>query len=68
MSCAAAPLPCSPVPPLETRVEFTTYCRVCDCDQQFIAGWECLTGLVGCCLGCGTPRVAPFTRTMTEAA
>ncbi len=67
MSCAAASLPCCP-PLLETRVEFMTHCLVCERDQPFIAEWECMTGLVGCCIGCGTPRIAPFTRAISEVA
>lgn len=53
---------------LDPKVEFMHYCPVCQCEQQFVAGWECMYGLVGCCLGCGTPRVARWTRTVGEAA
>ena len=55
------------IPPLETNVEFQRYCEKCDSEQIFIAGWWCATGLVGCCIGCGDERIAPFTHTTTGA-
>jgi hypothetical protein len=56
------------IEPLATQVQFTRYCPKCDREQIFVAGWQCETGLVGCCLGCGDERIAPFTRTTVEAA
>jgi hypothetical protein len=56
------------VPILKTSVEFTRYCPKCDREQIFVAGWECAQGLVGCCLGCGDERIAPFTRVNSEVA
>ena len=53
---------------LDSRVEFMQFCPKCDCVQQFVAGWECDLGLVGCCLGCGDERVARFTRVNSEVA
>jgi hypothetical protein len=53
---------------LETHVEWMRFCEICDSEQVFVAGWQCATGLVGCCLGCGNERVAPFTRTTSEVA
>ncbi len=51
---------------LDQRVEFMRWCVVCDCMQMFVAGWECAHGLVGCCLGCGQERVAPWTRSVAS--
>jgi hypothetical protein len=56
------------ITPLETNVEFTRFCPKCDSEQTFIAGWQCESGLVGCCLGCGDERIAPFTRVNSEVA
>jgi hypothetical protein len=53
---------------LPTTVQFMRYCLRCDSEQIFTAGWECAEGLVGCCLNCGDERIAPFTRTIDEAA
>lgn len=49
---------------LDTRVEFMQFCPVCDCEQQFVAGWECALGLIGCCLGCGEEKLISFSRTV----
>jgi len=49
-------------------VEFSRFCFVCDAEQIFRAGWECDAGLVGCCLGCGDERIAPWTRTVEACA
>lgn len=54
--------------PLRTQVEFTRFCEKCDSGQIFRAGWECDAGLIGCCLGCGDERIAPFTRVNSEVA
>jgi len=56
------------IAPLATHVEFTRFCEKCDSEQIFIAGWACDAGLVGCCLGCGDERIAPFTRSNSEVA
>jgi len=53
---------------LPTHVQFTRFCPKCDSEQIFVAAWECAAGLVGCCLGCGDERIAPFTRVNGEAA
>lgn len=54
--------------PLEPQPQFMRYCEKCDSEQIFLAGWACEQGLVGCCLGCGDERIAPFTRANSEAA
>ena len=56
------------VTPLPITIQFMRYCPKCNRDQIFVCGWECELGLVGCCLGCGDERIAPFTRTNSEAA
>jgi hypothetical protein len=53
-------------PTLAVPVEWMRFCFVCDSEQIFVAGWECERGLVGCCLGCGDERIAPFTRMTSE--
>ncbi len=53
---------------LSTPVEFMVFCPVCESEQAFIAAWDCIFGLVGCCARCGDTRIAPFTRTNSEAA
>ena len=53
---------------LDSRVEFMRFCSTCECEQMFVAGWECASGLVGCCLGCGDERIAGFSRTTAEVA
>jgi len=53
--------------PLQTRVEFMEFCAHCDSEQIFVAAWDCQAGLVGCCIGCGDERIAPFTRAISEA-
>lgn len=52
--------------PLDPPREWMRFCYVCESEQQFTAAWECSTGLVGCCLGCGDERIAPFTRMNAE--
>jgi sulfite reductase beta subunit-like hemoprotein len=54
--------------PLPITIQFMRYCENCDREQIFIAGWECEVGLVGCCLGCGDERIAPFTRVTEKVA
>ncbi len=53
---------------LDEFVEFSRFCLKCDSEQIFRAGWECDAGLIGCCLGCGDERIAPWTRTCVEVA
>ncbi len=53
---------------LDQFVEFSRFCFICDSEQIFRAGWECDSGLLGCCLGCGDERIAPWTRTCVEVA
>lgn len=53
---------------LDSRVEFPQFCERCDCEQTFVAAWECDLGLLGCCQGCGEERVARFTRENSEVA
>ena len=55
-------------PALTIPVQYMRFCFKCDSEQIFVAAWECETGLVGCCLGCGDERIAPFTRTTTAGA
>jgi hypothetical protein len=54
--------------PLPITIQFLRYCANCDRDQIFVAGWVCEFGLIGCCLGCGDERIAPFTRANSEVA
>jgi hypothetical protein len=54
--------------PLPVTIQFMRFCPKCDREQVFVAGWECDAGLVGCCLGCGDERIAPFTRVNSEVA
>ncbi len=53
---------------LATPVEWMRWCDHCESEQHFKAGWFSLEGLVGVCLCCGTPDLAPNTRTTTEVA
>jgi len=54
---------------LPVPVEWMRYCLTCESEQRFVAGWEFDSyGLVGFCSGCGEERIAPFTRTIGEAA
>jgi hypothetical protein len=55
------------ITPLPITIQFMRYCPHCDAEKIFICGWECDAGLVGCCLGCGDERIAPFTRANSEA-
>lgn len=54
--------------PLPVTIQFMRYCTDCNREQIFVVGWECDRGLIGCCLGCGGERIAPFTRANNEAA
>lgn len=56
------------IAPLETHVQFLRFCLKCDSEQLFVAAWQCDSGLVGCCQGCGDERIAPFTRVNSEVA
>ena len=60
--------PAQNFPALSVRVEFNEYCAICESVQLFVFGWESAEGLIGCCLGCGDPKLAPWTRTTGEAA
>ena len=57
---------------LDTQVQFMQHCEVCcdPCDPEdqeiFLAGWECSSGLLGVCLGCGDERIAGFSRVTAE--
>jgi hypothetical protein len=59
---------CCPTAKLAVPVEWTRYCDDCESDQIFVADRICVAGLVARCSRCGDLRVAPFTRTTTEAA
>jgi hypothetical protein len=52
--------------PLPVTIQFMRYCAHCDALTIFVAGWACDAGLMGCCLGCGEERIAPFTRVNSE--
>lgn len=53
---------------LELPIEWMRFCYVCNSDKLFVAYGVCSSGLVGCCLGCGDERIAPFTRVNSEVA
>lgn len=53
---------------LETPRQDMRFCEVCECEQIFVAGWECQFGLLGCCLGCGAEQLIPFSRVNSEVA
>jgi hypothetical protein len=59
---------CLGVAVLDPHVEWMRWCSICDSEQIFVAGWQCNSGLVGCCLGCGDERVEPFSRVNGKAA
>jgi hypothetical protein len=63
-----AQIPSQAIAALDEFIEFSRFCAKCDSEQIFRAGWECDLGLVGCCLGCGDERIAPWTRTCVEVA
>jgi hypothetical protein len=63
-----SPQPACGIAVLDHFVEFMQFCFVCQCEQIFRAGWECEAGLLGCCLGCGDERIAPFSRAASEVA
>lgn len=44
------------------------WCSNCGGARIFLPVFEFEGGRVGCCLGCGDERIAPFTRTNSEAA
>jgi hypothetical protein len=54
--------------PLPITIQFMWDCGTCKSEQIFICGWECDAGLVGYCIGCGSERIALFTRTNSEVA
>ena len=51
-----------PVAALETPIQSMRWCLVCESEQIFVAGWECSSGLLGCCLCCSSESLVPFTR------
>lgn len=53
---------------LVVPIEWMRYCDVCEDEQRFFASLVCVSGLIGCCTSCGDERIAPFTRTNSEAA
>ena len=53
---------------LEIPRQDMRFCSECDCEQIFVAAWECEFGLLGCCLGCGAEQVVPFSRVNSEVA
>ena len=54
--------------PLEVPVEWTEFCYACDRSCTFVALSRCAEGLMSECSGCGSPRIAPFTRMNSEVA
>lgn len=62
------PLQDSPVAPIAPSVEWMRFCVSCNSEQCFMADRICASGLVGHCSNCGDERIAPFTRTTSEAA
>jgi hypothetical protein len=53
---------------LEVPVEWTEFCYACDRSCTFVALSRCAEGLMSECSGCGSPRIAPFTRMNSEVA
>ena len=53
---------------LPTRIEWMRFCSHCECERQFISGGFSLEGRIGCCLYCGTPDLAEYTRANSEVA
>lgn len=53
---------------LDPWVQEMRHCENCGGPQIFVLAWEFEGGRVGCCLGCGEERIAPFTRMNSEAA
>jgi hypothetical protein len=47
---------------LEIPRQDMRFCEVCECEQIFVAAWECEFGLLGCCLGCGAEQLVPYSR------
>jgi hypothetical protein len=54
--------------PLEVPVEWTEFCYACDRSCTFVALSRCAEGLRSECSGCGSARIAPFTRMNSEVA
>jgi hypothetical protein len=44
------------------------WCMNCGGERVFLSVYEFEGGRVGCCMGCGEQRIAPFTRTTSEEA
>jgi hypothetical protein len=44
------------------------WCPNCGGQRVFLEVYEFENGRAGICLGCGEPRIAPFTRTTSEVA
>jgi hypothetical protein len=55
-------------PALDHPVEWMQFCGCCQEEHVFAANRFCASGLIGCCSNCRDERVAPFTRTNSEAA
>jgi hypothetical protein len=55
------------VEPLQIPIEFMRFCYACNREAIFVANHECPHGLIGRCSHCGDERIAPFTRTISEA-
>jgi hypothetical protein len=55
-------------PVLDRPIEWDRFCLKCQAQVLFVATRFCANGLIGKCSGCGDERVAPFTRTNSEAA
>jgi hypothetical protein len=54
--------------PLQVPVQFMRHCPACECEQLFLAGWRCSSGLAGVCIACGRESIALWTHTNSEAA
>ena len=44
------------------------FCPDCGCDTRFVIEFVFANGFFGTCTRCGTVRVAPFTRAISEVA
>jgi hypothetical protein len=53
---------------LEIPRQDMRFCEECDCEQIFVAAWECEFGLLGCCLGCGAEQLVPYSRVNSGVA
>jgi hypothetical protein len=62
------PRPPEVIASLTPTIEWIRFCYSCNSDQRFVADRACVSGLIGCCSGCGDERIAPFTRSNSEAS